>query len=423
MAPNLDQITRKEAQKALRSPEELDQLMSVTRARGWITLTVIGVIITVALAWAVFGSISKTVSGEGLLLPSVDPVVLYARGAGRVLSFGAANGDRVKRGQRLLKLDDPLLSKSLAAAVKTLENLETTNERLTAGENQSLASAEKEFERKKKTLKRTIKDAERLCGLQKQQLEAENKLLKEGLIPKQQWIQSQKALAGLIEQALNGETEMQKAVLDYQQTELTIQQARDNRLLEITRAKAQVAEYETRSQSELEVLSPVDGHVLEFRVGVYGQVAAGDALVEILPLSGIADRCVAYTDAGLGKKIKTGMRALVSPSIARPERYGYIVGKVTELSEFIDSKAEILRVYESETFVANLLKSYPLPLRVTVRLLSDSRTLSGFQWTSASGLPGKISAGTICKIEVEVQRDKPIDLLIPWLKKTAGIDD
>lgn len=53
MAPTLDQITRKEAQAALMSPEELDQLMAVTRARGWITLLVIGGIISVALAWGV----------------------------------------------------------------------------------------------------------------------------------------------------------------------------------------------------------------------------------------------------------------------------------------------------------------------------------------------------------------------------------
>ncbi len=130
MRPTLDQITRKEAQAALKSPEELDRLMAVTRARGWITLLVIAVVIAVALAWSVLGTISKTVTGQGLLLPALDPVVLYAQGGARVLSVGVAEGQEVKAGQFLFKLGNPVLEKSLTAAKETLRTLRSTDERL-----------------------------------------------------------------------------------------------------------------------------------------------------------------------------------------------------------------------------------------------------------------------------------------------------
>jgi HlyD family secretion protein len=423
VAPNLDELTRKEAQAALRSPEQLDQLMVVTRARGWIMLLVMGVVIIVALAWGVFGTISKTVPGQGMLLPSLDPVVLYAQGVARVESFGVMEGEEVKVGQVLLKLRNPPLQKSLAAARETLENLRSTHERTIANENAKLEITKRELQRKQSTLQRTIKDTEKLYQLQKQQLEAESKLLDEGLIPKQQWIQSQRALAQLVEQKLNSEVQLQESLLQNQQTEMQIQLARDERALEIIKAEAQVAEYKARSRTELEIVSPIDGHVLEFRVGAFSEVAAGDGLVEILPHGGVGSRCVAYANAALAKRIKTGMRVLVSPSVAEPERYGYIVGEVREVSEVASSKAEIVRIFENEVFASELLKLYPTPLRVVVEFHLNAGTPSGFQWTSSSGLPGKISVGTICTVKVEVQRDRPIELLIPWLRKIVGIYD
>jgi HlyD family secretion protein len=417
----IDQISRKEAQAALRSPEELDQLMAVTRARGWITLLVLAVVIVVALAWSVFGTITKTVTGQGLLLPAFDPVVLYAQGKARVLSVGVVEGQEVKSGQSLLRLGNPPLEKSLTGARETLKNLRSTDERRTVSENEMLETAKRERTQKKITLQRTTKDTEELLQLQRQQIEAERELLEEGLIPKQTWIQSRRELAQLIEQKLNCETQLQEILFTYQQTVTTIKQARDDRAQEILKAAAQVAEYSARSQSELEVISPIDGHVLEFRVGEYSQISAGDGLIEILPLGGIANRCVAYADAEFGKKLKNGMRVLVSPSIAEPERYGYIVGKVTEVSEVISSKAAMVEILGNDVFAAEILESYPAPLRVVVHLLPEADTPSGFKWTSSSGLPVKISVGTICKVEVEVQRDRPINLFIPWLKKFVGI--
>lgn len=397
--------------------------MAVTRARGWITLLVIAVVIAVALAWSVLGTISKTVTGQGLLLPALDPVVLYAQGGARVLSVGVAEGQEVKAGQFLFKLGNPVLEKSLTAAKETLRTLRSTDERLTASEDRILETAKRERNKKRIGLQRTLKDTEKLLQLQRQQLEAERELLEEGLIPKQTWIQSQKELAGLNEQKLNSETQLQEILYTYQQTMRTIEQARDDRALAILRASAQVGEDSARFQSELEIVSPIDGHVLEFRVGEYSQVAAGDGLVEILPLGGIANRCVAYANADLGKKIKAGMRALVSPSIAEPERYGYIVGKVTEVSQVISSKAAMVEILGNDVFAAQILESYPAPLRVVVHLLPEADTPSGFEWTSTSGLPAKIGVGTICKVEVEVQRDRPINLFIPWLKKLVGIYD
>gem|GEM_PF-3058459 len=397
--------------------------MVVTRARGWITLLVTGVVIGVALVWGFFGVISKTVKGQGVLLPALNPVVLYAQGTARVLSIGVAEGDKVEAGQVLMTLGNPPLEKSLVSARETLKTLRGIDERMTSGEKAKLQIAQKELRKKQSALQRTIKDTDRLCQLQKQQLEAEAKLLEEGLIPKQQWIQSQRTLAQLVEQKFNSESQLPQALLDFEQVQLSIQQARDERAVEIARAESDLAEIEAHSQTELKVTSPIDGHVLELRAGAYSEVSAGSELLEILPLGEAANRCVAYVNASHGKKVEEGMRVLVSPSIAAPERYGYIVGYVSEVSEMISSKAEIVRVFENEQYASSILTAYPAPLRIVVAMQPDARTLSGFQWTSSAGLPGKIGIGTICSVEAEVQQDRPIELLIPWLKKSVGMYD
>lgn len=423
MTPGIEQITRKEARAALHSPEQLDQLMVVTRARGWIALLVAGVAVAVALTWGFFGTISKTVNGRGMLLPDLDPVVIRARGPALILSFSVAKGDTVEVGQELMKLSDIPLKTSLEAAREQLETLQRNDARLSGRETTQLEISENEFRKKQATLQRTIKEAGRLYELQKLQLKAEADLLAEGLIPTQQWIQTQSYLSQLIEQKLNSESQLQQAMLEVEQVRASVQQARDERAVRIADARSQVNELEARSHMELDVTSPVAGRIVEFRVGAYDEVALGRELVEILPSGDAANRFTAYVDAELGKKIVKGMKVFVSPSIASPERYGYIVGEVAEVAEVISSRAEMARTFENDEFISDILKSYPAPLRIVVTLRPDPHTPSGFQWTSSSGLPRKIGIGTICFAQIEVDRDRPLALFIPWLKKSAGIYD
>ena len=61
-------IFRKVALDRLSSPEQLDQLLRVTDRRGWLALTAIGMLLVIAVAWGILGSVSSKVTGEGLLM-------------------------------------------------------------------------------------------------------------------------------------------------------------------------------------------------------------------------------------------------------------------------------------------------------------------------------------------------------------------
>ncbi len=98
------QIFRKEALERMGSPEQLDQLMTVTSPRGWIALAAIGLALLLVILWSIFGKIATTVDGDGVLvrLGGVHPVTATYDGA--VADVFVHIGDTVRPGQQLARL-------------------------------------------------------------------------------------------------------------------------------------------------------------------------------------------------------------------------------------------------------------------------------------------------------------------------------
>lgn len=63
-----DSIFRKESLERLSSPEQLDQLMQIVNPRSWLSLTALGSLVMLAIAWSIFGRIPVTASGKGILV-------------------------------------------------------------------------------------------------------------------------------------------------------------------------------------------------------------------------------------------------------------------------------------------------------------------------------------------------------------------
>jgi HlyD family secretion protein len=92
-------IFRKEALEKLSSPEQLDHLMHVTRARGWLALAaVIGLSIAGAL-WGLFGRIPIDAAGQGILIKPGGIRQVVALEPGQVMAVTVRPGSRVHRGE------------------------------------------------------------------------------------------------------------------------------------------------------------------------------------------------------------------------------------------------------------------------------------------------------------------------------------
>ena len=97
-------IYRQEALDRLSSPDQFDQLMPLTSPRGWIALTAAGLLLVAALLWAIFGTITVTVDGEGAFTRPGGVRTVTATGVGRVRDIAVKVGQPVAAGQTLLRL-------------------------------------------------------------------------------------------------------------------------------------------------------------------------------------------------------------------------------------------------------------------------------------------------------------------------------
>lgn len=95
-----DRIFRKVAVERLSSPENLDQVMQVVPAKGWIALACLFAFVAAAFAWACFGEIAQQVEAQGVLSRQSDGT------AGEVIATLSAEDSGVRPGNEALILLD-----------------------------------------------------------------------------------------------------------------------------------------------------------------------------------------------------------------------------------------------------------------------------------------------------------------------------
>ncbi|MCA9937967.1 MAG: hypothetical protein KC418_04955, partial [Anaerolineales bacterium] len=65
-------LFRKKALEKLQSPEQLNQLLTVTSPKGWLSLAALGVLLLSAIVWSILGTVQSSVSGSGVLVTSSE---------------------------------------------------------------------------------------------------------------------------------------------------------------------------------------------------------------------------------------------------------------------------------------------------------------------------------------------------------------
>jgi len=414
---SLQDITRKESSDAITSPDQLDQLMVVTRIRGWVTLFSIALILLCGIIWSIFGSVSRNVTGMGMILPGEAPLLIQAKSSGQLAELGYQQGDTVKKGDVIASINDTVSQLQLADLQKEYAALQKIHVDLNEKSRTQLELLQSNLERQLANINQSISGTEELIILQTEQLHAEQTLLQEGLISKQQFIATQQILTRLINTKLDSEAQLKIAQLNHDASVSEIQVQLDARSTLILTKESAINELEAKIQQQHVIISPVDGTIIELRFDVSNMIEVGDNVAEIMPSTNSKNRCVAYADATFAKRIKKGMRVLVSPSIARPEKYGYIEGTVVEIGELIASQATIELSYSNKLFAEEIINANPSPIKVVVALNEDEHTPSGYEWTSAGGFPYPIGIGTITSIKVQYATERPIELILPWLNK------
>lgn len=117
-------IFREVSLKQLSSPEQLDQLIKVTSPKSWLALAAIGLLFIGLITWSFLGSIQTKLSGQGILLNNAGVYALVAHSTGQVSDIRFKDGDLVKKGDVIARLEQPELVEKINGLLRDLHALE-----------------------------------------------------------------------------------------------------------------------------------------------------------------------------------------------------------------------------------------------------------------------------------------------------------
>lgn len=413
-----EQIFRKTSLEKLSSPEQLDQLMQVTRPLKWISLLGCFILIGTAIFWGYWGEILTKVQGKGILLTGGSIYDVVSLGEGRVDTVHVQVNDIVQAGQIVAVLDQPDLEDQIQEARVDLRNLEAERNLVKSLDQKTLNLKMKYLAEHRRTLDETIASNEQRLKFLAEQVEYKKQLLDKKILTLAHYQDAVKEHKDTLQEIMRVKSELNS--VSAQEIELESSREKDLITVEyrITQTKEKLRALQDKLHLHSEVTSPHTGKVLEIFKDAGKTIGRGDSLLslEIDRENGESPMAVIYFPPMEGKKIRLGMNVHVAPSVTKKEEYGYMVSEVFQVSGFPATQRGMLRVLQNEDLVKSLSMG-GAPIMVTAKLLFDSQTLSGYKWSSGKGPPMKIQSGTLCDASVVVDKQRPLDLVLPYLKR------
>ncbi len=124
-----NKVFRQAVLDRLASPEQLNSLMQVTNAQGWLALTGCAVLLAVALVWGFLGRVPTKVEASGILLYGGGLADVVALGQGQISALEVEVGDVVSSGEVIAEVAQPDLAEQIKGAKSRLTELKSNWER------------------------------------------------------------------------------------------------------------------------------------------------------------------------------------------------------------------------------------------------------------------------------------------------------
>ena len=416
-------LFRKVSLERLSSPEQLDMVMEVTPPRAWLALGAVGVLLIVVTVWGILGSIPEKVTAQGILLRRGGVADVAAPAAGQVAEIAVVEGKDVKAGELLVRIAQP----DLVTRLQDAQAVVAENERQDA---EIAAIWERDFQLRREALRlqrSKLEDSVRFLAEREKSLEEQLRIAEEfqklGLVSRSSLLQSRDSYYGAQDGLRAARGELQQ--LDVKSLALQTEQrdAVEKSRMRLEEARRVLAGIRKQLEHSTEVRAPASGRVLEVKVNPGSIVGAGAPLVSLQQGAeggGEALEALIYVPASSGKNVRVGMEAQVSPTTAKREEFGFLVGKVRHVSEFPATREGMLRVLPNATLVASM-SSDGSPFAAYVDLVPDPASASGYRWSSSKGEPIRVGSGTMVTATVVVRERRPISMVIPLLREYTGI--
>lgn len=406
-----EELFRKSALDKLASPERLDELMEVTPGKGRVALMTFGAIGAGVLVWSIFGTIPERIDGSGILVRGGGLRQLRAGGDGTLTGLSINLNDLVKDGQVIGQISQIGSSEEIKTARQQLDQAQrdydmskAEDEATIAGIRASIAGLEADKRSTQGLLQNARAELARL-----------EQSFKEGLVTRPRVDQALRDVAAFQAQltAKDGQIGSENA-----QIRSVTQRIRAKEEA-VAKARRELERVSVVTSSLAQITSTVEGHVIELRRRVGDFVRNGEVVAIIEPPASTIDPVV-YINSANGKRVKQGMEVQVSPSTVRREEYGFMRGEIQVVGEYPVTEEAVKSVTANDQLAKELLQS-GTKIEVHVGLIQNSKTASGYAWSSSDGPPFKIEGGTKVSVSVVAAKTSPFNYYVtPIFRNMLG---
>jgi HlyD family secretion protein len=404
------------------SPEQFDHLVVITRPSDWIVTGAICLLLVAALVWGVLGRIPTRVTGQGILISNGDRVVdAVSAAAGRLASVSVVVGDHVLAGQPVAQIVQTDIEQKHKEAVAVVQEREREYTVLTTKVQAELAAKAQNYAKLEEALNQVIKATNQRIEYLKVDVKNLEDLLGRGLTTRRNFDDRRTELTSAQQRLDDSLNQILK--LRAEKTDLETQRDRELRQSEFQLNEARRQEKSTAEQlsQNTQILSPIEGTILELKISTGSVLAVGTPVVGI-ESEGDKLEAVIFVPAEQGKRIKPGMQVNIEPSTVKREEFGMMIGTIETVSNFPMTPQGISAVLHNETLVSRFTHD-GAPYAAKVVLEEDPSTATGYRWAVGSGPKNvHLTSGTLARAEITTRHQRPLDLIIPLIRHYTGID-
>ena len=409
-------IFRKVALDRLASPEQLDQLLFITRPRYWLLLASVGLLMAGSIYWGFQGTVSTKVPGQGVIVRVGGVVSVTSPSAGQVVNLEVKIGQTIHIGDILGTVDQPSLKEQIRLAHEAVQEAQGEHDRAVAIAKSQASLQVKAIDDQVSNHEREIRELEDQAKLAREQIPVEDQLFAKGLVTKKQTTDARQKVI-----TLESQQATLRATIRSLEPQKFLSQSQPAQIDASTKARVadlhrRLTGLESQMNGLTHIVSPYAGEVIEIKINAGGQVGLGEPLLSIQPALNQIE-VIAYVSSSLAKQVITGMEVNVEPSTVKKQEFGTMAAKVTSVADYPSTKAALMRNFSSESLVQALASAGPVT-EIHATLLTDTR--GEFIWSSSRIPPVSLSGGTLCNIQVVAREQRPIELVIPGMAQRSG---
>lgn len=411
------QIFRSVALARMSSPDQLDQLVHVTSAKGWIALLGVMLILGTATLWGFKGRMATKAEGRGVVVRAGNLRIVSSQAQGQIEKVLVKAGDKVKPDQLIAVIGQPEIADKIRAAKAQLADVENATKRRSEVGAGSAKLELESIKRQRAAIEQQIATANQEIDDVAGQIPGYEDLLKKGLVTRQQLLALKEKQAELESQVSTYRSEIVQLGSTEFKVENSTKQADLEAETQVEDLRRNVRLLENSLSLNTKVKSPYSGQVIEVQSQAGALVPAGAPILTLQP-DVEEQEVVAFVSALKAKEIKPGMEAQIIPASVKAEEFGFMKGDVRTVAEYPSSDADLMRVFQNNA-LASAVAGGPVH-EVRILLRRNPETKSGYEWSSKAGAPIKITPATLCTVGIITREQAPISLVIPAFDRTAG---